>query len=110
MVFPILKASANPLQCCNPNLNGGGGWGIFNALFGWTNSATYGSVIGYNVYWICVIVGFLALRYRETRGHWPLLKKRVEADSTGHDSVSSNDVEKHVEINEVPKTVEVAEK
>jgi high-affinity Fe2+/Pb2+ permease len=21
---------------CNPELNGGGGWGIFNALLGWT--------------------------------------------------------------------------
>lgn len=35
---------------CNPELNGGGGWGIINALLGWTNSATYGSVISYNLY------------------------------------------------------------
>ena len=39
-------------------MNGGGGWGIFNAILGWTNSATYGSVISYNVYWIAVMFWF----------------------------------------------------
>lgn len=52
----------------NPEINGGGGWGIFNALFGWQNSATYGSVISYNLYWIFVIAGFAYLRWRERRG------------------------------------------
>jgi high-affinity iron transporter len=62
------------VNCCNPELNGGGGWGIFNAILGWQNSATYGSVIAYNAYWIAVIVAVLAIRYYEVRGHWPLLK------------------------------------
>jgi hypothetical protein len=52
----------------NPELNGGGGWGIFNALLGWQNSATYGSVIGYNVYWIVVMAGFIWMRISERRG------------------------------------------
>jgi high-affinity iron transporter len=52
----------------NPQLNGGGGWGIFNALLGWQNSATYGSVIGYNAYWIVVIAGFVWMRISERRG------------------------------------------
>lgn len=35
------------LDCCNPENNyDNGGWMIFNAIFGWTNSATYGSVGG----------------------------------------------------------------
>jgi high-affinity iron transporter len=67
------------MQCCNPKLNGGGGWGVFNSLFGWTNSATYGSVISYNLYWAAVIVGFLALGYNERRGHWPLMKRKGES-------------------------------
>lgn len=58
---------ANTRQCCNPGLNGGGGWGVFNSLFGWTNSATVGSVVSYNLYWLTVIVGFLAMRYSEKR-------------------------------------------
>ena len=63
-------------QCCNPVLNGGGGWGIFNALFGWQNSATIGSVVSYNLYWIVVILGFLAMIYYEKKGHWPFTKAK----------------------------------
>jgi len=61
-------------QYGNPELNGGGGWGIFNAILGWQNSATYGSVIGYNMYWLAVIVGFVILRFQETKGHLPFIK------------------------------------
>jgi len=65
----------------NPDLNGGGGWGIFNAILGWQNSATYGSVISYNVYWIAIITGFALMRFKEVKGHWPLLKaKKSETD------------------------------
>ena len=60
-----LPLSLTLFQCCSPELNGGGGWGIFNALLGWQNSATYGSVISYNLYWIVVVAGFLTLRYIE---------------------------------------------
>ncbi|KAG0650478.1 High affinity iron permease ftrA [Hyphodiscus hymeniophilus] len=62
----------------NPELNGGGGWGIFNAVLGWQNSATYGSVISYNVYWIVVMCGFAAMRYSEVHGHWPLMKPKTK--------------------------------
>ncbi|KAL2871454.1 FTR1 family protein [Aspergillus lucknowensis] len=61
------------VNCCNPEIGGGGGWGIFNALLGWTNSATYGSVISYNLYWICVMVGYGLMIYRERRGAIPVL-------------------------------------
>ncbi|KAJ2893587.1 hypothetical protein MKZ38_008436 [Zalerion maritima] len=81
------------VNCCSPNYNGGGGWGIFNALLGWTNSATYGSVIGYNVYWIVVILGFIAMRYKEVKGHWPLRKaKEAPAVAEYSSSGSSNDL------------------
>jgi high-affinity iron transporter len=71
------------VNCCNPELNGGGGWGIFNALLGWTNSATYGSVISYNVYWIAVIITFLLMLYTEKRGHLPFMKpKKIDESAT----------------------------
>ncbi|KAI0147750.1 plasma membrane iron permease [Xylariaceae sp. FL1272] len=79
------------VNCCNPELNGGGGWGIFNALFGWQNSATYGSVISYNVYWIVVIAYFVMMGYHDRKGSWgvftPVVSrfsrpKTVETDST----------------------------
>ncbi|KAK4122897.1 putative iron transferase [Parathielavia appendiculata] len=85
------------VNCCSPTYNGGSGWGFFNAILGWTNSATYGSVISYNLYWLCVIVSFLVMRYREVTGHWPLVKSKdshlsraaLEAeDQTSEKSVS----------------------
>ncbi|OAA68800.1 iron permease FTR1 family protein [Niveomyces insectorum RCEF 264] len=66
------------VNCCNPELNGGGGWGFFNAILGWTNSATYGSVLAYNLYWLTVMLAFFALRFHEARGRWPLVKARLE--------------------------------
>lgn len=38
------------VDCCNPETDDG--WDVFNAVLGWQNTATYGSVISYNVYWI----------------------------------------------------------
>lgn len=84
------KSANNILQFGNPELNGGGGWGLFNTILGWQNSATYGSVISYNVDWIAVILCFLAMRYSEVHGHWRLMKLK-EATSTP-DSGSSDGV------------------
>ncbi|KAI0832958.1 iron permease FTR1 [Hypoxylon sp. FL0890] len=68
------------VNCCSPELNGGeGGWGIFNAILGWTNSATYGSVISYNLYWISIMIAFVVMRYREVKGHWPFLKAKTSS-------------------------------
>jgi high-affinity iron transporter len=61
----------------NPELNGGSGWGIFNAILGWQNSATYGSVISYNVYWITIIIAFVVMRYKEVKGHLPFMKAKT---------------------------------
>lgn len=78
------------MQCCSPTTNGGSGWGVFNAILGWTNSATYGSVISYNLYWLAVMLGFFAMRYQEVKGHWPLMKpkSKPDADSLSHHSES----------------------
>ena len=54
---------------------------------GWTNSATYGSVIGYNVYWIFVMCMFATLRYKEAKGHWPLLKPK-KCDAAGAEAAA----------------------
>ncbi|KAJ5527092.1 hypothetical protein N7513_011251 [Penicillium frequentans] len=68
-----IRQSVWHVNCCNPELGGGGGWGIFNALLGWTNSATYGSVIGYNLYWLCVMIGYALMFVRERRGSLPVI-------------------------------------
>ncbi|KAK7426682.1 high-affinity iron permease [Neonectria magnoliae] len=68
------------VNCCNPQLNGGGPWAILNAIVGWNNSATYGSVISYNAYWLVVIAQFSLMRFREDHGRWPLTKAKPEKD------------------------------
>lgn len=84
-----IRKSVWHVNCCNPQLNGGGGWGIFNSILGWTNSATYGSVISYNLYWLGVIIAFGSLGFYEKRGHFPLLKAKVRSDDG--DVVDSDD-------------------
>ncbi|KAF2396461.1 plasma membrane iron permease-like protein [Trichodelitschia bisporula] len=82
-----IRRSVWHVNCCGPEIGGGGGWGVFNSLFGWQNSATYGSVISYNVYWLAVIVGFLALGFNEKYGHWPFLKAKAgTADDSSSDT------------------------
>lgn len=60
------------VNCCNPETDNG--WDVFNSLLGWQNSATYGSVISYNVYWIAVIVTLMLMLYEEKHGHLPFFK------------------------------------
>ncbi|CAA9960899.1 Fe transporter permease 1 [Pyrenophora teres f. maculata] len=62
-----IRKSVWHVNCCSPLENGSGGWGIFNSLLGWQNSATYGSVISYNLYWLVVILGFLFLGWKESK-------------------------------------------
>ncbi|KAI1002995.1 High affinity iron permease [Podosphaera aphanis] len=84
----------------SPYVNGGGGWGVFNSMLGWQNSATYGSVISYNLYWVVVIAGFLLLRFKEVHGHLPLCKPRLLIDIPKSSTDSSLIIE--VKGNEKP--------
>lgn len=59
------------VNCCNGLTDGW--WTVLNAIFGWTNTATYGSVISYILYWAAVIV-FLKLKlYEEKTGLYPFI-------------------------------------
>lgn len=55
-------------------------------MFGWQNSATYGSVISYNMYWLVVIAGFLFMGWKES-------KQTVAA--AGSDEVDSETSSEH---------------
>ncbi|KAF3481106.1 plasma membrane iron permease [Arthroderma uncinatum] len=93
-----IRESVWHVNCCSPLLNGGGGWGIFNALLGWTNSASIGTVLAYNFYWIAVITGFLLMIYYERRGHWPFQKreKALSGFSTSDNPSSEQQVDEKV--------------
>lgn len=67
-----IKQSVWHVNCCNPETDNG--WDVFNALLGWQNSATYGSVISYNIYWLFIIVVVFLMGYEEKKGHLPFMK------------------------------------
>ncbi|KAI5209403.1 plasma membrane iron permease [Aureobasidium subglaciale] len=74
----------------NPEINTSG-WGIFNAILGWQNSATYGSVLSYNFYWIAVIIAFVSMRFNEQHGRWPMMKastKDVDSETSSQTGVT----------------------
>ncbi|KAK9342599.1 iron permease FTR1/Fip1/EfeU [Lipomyces starkeyi] len=60
------------VNCCNGETSGG--WMIFNAILGWENSATYGSVISYNLYWLTLMMTIGLMLFKERHGHHPFLK------------------------------------
>jgi high-affinity iron transporter len=74
-----IRKSVWHVNTANPEINGGGGWG---------NSATYGSVIAYNLYWLVIIIAFGCLGFYEKRGHWPLMKAKARAGDSESDSIS----------------------
>lgn len=56
------------LDCCNPeNQFDGQGWSIFQAIFGWTNTATVGSVLAYVFFWLAVIAALVSMKFKEGR-------------------------------------------
>lgn len=66
-----IKESVWHVDCCSPETSGG--YEIFNALLGWENSATYGSVISYCIYWLFVIITVLCMLFSEKYGYIPII-------------------------------------
>lgn len=72
---------------------------MLNAIFGWTNSATFGSVIAYNVYWIVLTLSVAVLRYKEVKGHYPFFKaKKSEEPKDEHDSDDLRGAENPIQL------------
>jgi high-affinity iron transporter len=83
-----IRKSVWHINFASPLENGSGGWGIFNSLFGWQNSATYGSVISYNLYWVAVMAGFLYLGWKERKEVASDASEAVSETSSGHTEVA----------------------
>jgi high-affinity iron transporter len=51
-------------------------------------------VIGYNVYWIFIMLCFFVMRYKETSGHYPFLKAKAPkaSDTASEAAVSDSDI------------------
>lgn len=59
------------VNCCNGLRDGW--WMVLNALVGWSNTATYGSVFSYCGYWLFVIVWLELKLYQERNGYLPVI-------------------------------------
>lgn len=56
------------LDCCNPeNKTDALGWSIFNAIFGWSNNGSVGTVLSYIFYWIAVVIALVVMKHQEGR-------------------------------------------
>ncbi|CAK5283253.1 unnamed protein product [Mycena citricolor] len=63
-----VQGSVWHLDCCNPEDQlDGSGWSVFNAIFGWTNSANIGSILAYVFYWIAVMATLAYMKFKEGR-------------------------------------------
>ncbi|OLL26532.1 Plasma membrane iron permease [Neolecta irregularis DAH-3] len=74
-----IRQSVWHVNCCSSESNSG--WGIFNAVLGWVNSATFGSVTGYCLYWLMVVILLSVSRWREGNlGRRSMLHNRPVTD------------------------------
>lgn len=59
------------VNCCS-GVNDGG-WMLLNALVGWQNTATYGSILSYWAYWAFVIAMLKIKLFQERNGYLPFI-------------------------------------
>ncbi|KAG8744475.1 high-affinity iron permease [Ceratobasidium sp. 428] len=56
------------LDCCNPeNKFDAKGWAVFNAILGWSNNGSIGTVLSYILYWLVAIIALVRMKHREGR-------------------------------------------
>lgn len=86
------------VNCCNGLTDGW--WMVFNAVVGWTNSATYGSVGSYIAYWLIVISWLEVKLFEERKGYLPLIpirwqlnriKKKIKLYETRQNEIETED-------------------
>ncbi|EEB09469.1 iron permease Fip1 [Schizosaccharomyces japonicus yFS275] len=73
----------------NPELNDNGGWMIFNAIFGWNNTGTYGNILSYIFYWVILAIVLFYLSWRERRNRKRAADNEEVVGTTGTSSDSS---------------------
>ncbi len=55
----------------NPEVNTSSeGWSVFNAILGWTNTATVGTILSYCFYWLLVVAAIYKMKWDEGRTHF----------------------------------------
>lgn len=65
------------VNCCNAETDNG--WDVFNAILGWENTGTYGSIISYNVYWLFIMLCVAYMLWEERSGKRSLRERLLTA-------------------------------
>nr|CAL18215.1 hypothetical protein [Rhizomucor miehei] len=79
------------------NVDTNGGWQIFNAILGWNNTATIGTIVSYCGYWILVAIALVYMFYKE-RKRAIEKAERGEVDEIG--DIALENAKKYVDQNE----------
>ncbi|KAF9208919.1 high-affinity iron permease [Haplosporangium sp. Z 27] len=77
------------LQCCNPNDPNAGGWALFNAILGWSNVASIGTILSYILYWFAVMGALVFMKLRRRRA---AIKAALSPEDEVLEDIKSQDV------------------
>ncbi|KAF8720420.1 Iron permease FTR1 family, partial [Rhizoctonia solani] len=90
------------LDCCNPeNKLDAKGWAVFNAILGWSNNGSIGTVISYIAYWLIAILALVRMKHRE--GRTTIVNKFVNVTglSRFRNAIRKRDVERRAQSTEL---------
>ncbi|ODQ65556.1 FTR1-domain-containing protein [Nadsonia fulvescens var. elongata DSM 6958] len=79
------------VNCCNGQTDGI--WMILNALIGWQNSPTYGTIVAYNIYWIAVITSVFCMLFKEKHGYNPILPKFLQKKKKDYELINEEEAD-----------------
>lgn len=79
------------LKCCDPKQPDAGWWAMFNAVLGWSNVASYFTVLGYCAYWGIVIYTLLRLRNKRVRQIIANMKSRAQDEEGEQNAAVSSE-------------------
>ncbi|KAF9912922.1 high-affinity iron permease [Linnemannia zychae] len=71
----------------DPNQPENGGWAFFNSILGWNNIASVGTITGYCIYWLVIILSVVFMKVKAR-------KARAAAAANQHTYVNEKEVEK----------------
>lgn len=79
------------LHCCHEDDDGI--WKLFNAIFGWRDEATIGTLTSYISYWVFVAIAYLILRYKwQKEDAAKLEKESAQAECAAKSDQAATDV------------------
>ncbi|CAE6492923.1 unnamed protein product [Rhizoctonia solani] len=90
------------LDCCNPeNKFDAKGWAVFNAILGWSNNGSIGTVVSYIAYWL--IATFALVRMKHKEGRTPIVDKFTNATgiSRFRDAIRKRNLERRAQNSEL---------